>query len=73
MPVPATTTLTGAQETEMKKLVLGALALSTVGWNFAAIANEPATKPSTEHCDDKGHAGHAAEPHGCEHGKPAGH
>lgn len=55
----------------MKPIIAGAVALGAIAMSLPALATEPAPKPASEHCDDKGHATHSTEPHGCEHTKPA--
>jgi hypothetical protein len=54
------------------KTITAACALAAAAWSFSAAATEPAPKPTSEHCDEHGHSGHAGETH-CEHPKPAGH
>lgn len=56
----------------MHKTITAACALAVAAWSFSAVANEPAPKPTAEHCDEHGHSTHGTETH-CEHTKPAGH
>ena len=57
----------------MKKIIAGTCALGLSALSFTALAN-PAEhpKPATECADKGGHGTHSADPHACDHSKPAG-